>query len=154
MGGTFIARSSDILQKHLPEVLKRADAHQGTSFVEIFQNCIVYNDGAFKHFTEKSVQDEMQVHVEHGQPLLFGKDKSKGLVLNKDEQRLEIVTLGENGVTEADIAVHDETNRSMATMLAQMDPPTMPVALGVLYCESAPTYEPRSTRRSIRPREG
>jgi 2-oxoglutarate ferredoxin oxidoreductase subunit beta len=141
VGGTFIARSSDILQKHLPEVLKRADAHQGTSFVEIFQNCIVYNDGAFKHFTEKSVQDEMQVHVEHGQPLLFGKDKSKGLVLNKDEQRLEIVTLGENGVTEADIAVHDETNRSMATMLAQMDPPTMPVALGVLYCESAPTYE-------------
>ena len=78
---------------------------------------------------------------QHGQPLLFGKDKSKGLVLNKDEMRLDVVTLGENGMTEADIAVHDETNRSLATMLAQMDPPTMPVALGVLYCESAPTYD-------------
>ena len=141
VGGTFIARSTDIMQKHLSGVLKRAHGHRGTSFVEIFQNCIVYNDGVFKRFTEKSVQAEMQIHVEHGQPLLFGKDKDKGLILNKDEMRLEAVTLGENGITEADIAVHDETNRSLATMLAQMDPPTMPVALGVLYCEAAPTYE-------------
>ncbi|MDE0780465.1 MAG: 2-oxoacid:ferredoxin oxidoreductase subunit beta [Alphaproteobacteria bacterium] len=141
VGGTFISRSTDILVKHLSSVLKRAHGHRGTSFVEIFQNCIVYNDGVFKHFTEKSVQDEMQIHVEHGQPLLFGKDKSKGLVLNMEEMRLEAVTLGEDGITEADIAVHDETNRSLATMLAQMDPPIMPVALGVLYCESAPTYD-------------
>jgi len=141
VGGTFIARSSDILQKHLPEVLKRAYKHKGASFVEIFQNCIVYNDGAFKHFTEKSVQDEMQIHVEHGEPLLFGKDKSKGLILNKEEMRLEVVTLGENGVTIDDIAIHDETNRGLATMLAQMDPPDYPVALGVLYAEPAPTYE-------------
>jgi len=141
VGGTFIARSSDILQKHLPEVLKRAHAHRGASFVEIFQNCIVYNDGAFKHFTEKSVQNEMQIHVEHGQPLLFGTDKSKGLILNTTAMRFEAVTLGENGVTEADITVHDETNRSLATMLAQMEPPNLPVALGVLYCESAPTYD-------------
>jgi 2-oxoglutarate ferredoxin oxidoreductase subunit beta len=141
VGGTFISRSTDILVKHLSSVLKRAHGHRGTSFVEIFQNCIVYNDGVFKHFTEKSVQDEMQIHVEHGQPLLFGKDKSKGLVLNMEEMRLEAVTLGENGITEADIALHDETNRSLATMLAQMDPPTMPVALGVLYCENAPTYD-------------
>ncbi|MBO6784925.1 MAG: 2-oxoacid:ferredoxin oxidoreductase subunit beta, partial [Alphaproteobacteria bacterium] len=100
-----------------------------------------YNDGAFKHFTEKSVQDDMQIHVEHGQPLRYGKENEKGLVLNKEEMRLEAVVIGENGVTEDDIAVHDETNRSLATMLAQMDPPTMPVALGVLYCEAAPTYE-------------
>ncbi|MGY8957031.1 MAG: 2-oxoacid:ferredoxin oxidoreductase subunit beta [Alphaproteobacteria bacterium] len=141
VGGTFIARSSDILMKHLTGMLKRAHGHRGTSFLEIFQNCIVYNDGAFKHFTEKAVQDEMQIHVEHGEPLLFGKDKSKGLILNTEEMRLEAVTLGENGITEADIAIHDETNRSLATMLAQMDPPEMPVALGVLYCEPAPTYE-------------
>ncbi len=83
----------------------------------------------------------MQIHVEHGQPLRYGKDGQKGLVINKDKMRLEAVVIGENGVTEDDIAVHDETNRSLAMMLAQMDPPTMPVALGVLYCEEAPTYE-------------
>ena len=83
----------------------------------------------------------MQIHVEHGEPLLFGTDKSKGLILNKDEMRLEVVTLGENGITVDDIAVHDETNRGLATMLAQMDPPDYPVALGVLYAEPAPTYE-------------
>ena len=127
-GGKFVARSSDILQKHMPEVLKRAYAHNGASFVEIFQNCIVYNDGAFKHFTEKAVQDDMQIHVEHGQPLRYGKDGQRGLVINKDKMRLEAVVIGENGVTEDDIAVHDETNRSLAMMLAQMDPPTMPVA--------------------------
>jgi 2-oxoglutarate ferredoxin oxidoreductase subunit beta len=141
VGGSFVARSSDILQKHLPEVLKRAYHHKGASFVEIFQNCIVYNDGAFKHFTEKGVQDDMQIHVEHGQPLVFGKEKEKGLILNKEEMRLEVAMIGENGITEADIAVHDEKNRSLATMLAQMEPPTMPVALGVLYCGDAPTYE-------------
>ena len=83
----------------------------------------------------------MQIHVEHGHPLLFGKDKSKGLLLNKDEMRLEVVTLGEDGITESDIAIHDETNRGLATMLAQMDPPDFPVALGVLYADPAPTYE-------------
>ena len=137
----FVARTFDTNQKHMPGVLKAAHAHKGASLVEIIQNCIVYNDGAFKHFTEKSVQDEMQIHVEHGEPLLFGKDKSKGLVLNKEEMRLEVVTLGENGVSVDDIAVHDETNRGLATMLAQMDPPDYPVALGVLYAEPAPTYE-------------
>ena len=139
-GARFIARSVDTLQKHLPEVLKRAHAHKGASFVEIFQNCIVYNDGAFDHFTERSIAADTQVFVEHGKPLLFGKDKDKGIRLNTRTLKLEVVKPGENGVTVDDILVHDETNKVLATLLAQMQPPAFPVALGVIYCEEGPEY--------------
>jgi 2-oxoglutarate ferredoxin oxidoreductase subunit beta len=139
-GARFIARSVDTLQKHLPEVLKRAHAHKGASFVEIFQNCIVYNDGAFDHFTERSIAADTQVFVEHGKPVLFGKDKDKGIRLNTRTLNLEVVKPGENGVTVEDILVHDETNKVLATLLAQMQPPAFPVALGVIYCEEGPEY--------------
>jgi len=139
-GARFVARSIDTLQKHLPVVLKRAHAHKGASFVEIFQNCIVYNDGAFGHFTDRAVAADTQIHVEHGKPLLFGKDNEKGLRLNTSTLKLEVVKPGENGVTEADILVHDEKNKTLATLLAQMQPPAFPVALGVLYCEEGPEY--------------
>jgi 2-oxoglutarate ferredoxin oxidoreductase subunit beta len=140
-GGRFVARSADILQKHLPEVLKRAYANKGASFVEIFQNCIVYNDGVFKHFTEKAVQADTQIHCEHGKPLIYGTDHDKGLRLKQSGLELEIVTLGENGVTEDDILVHDETSRALAMLLAGMQPPSFPVALGVLYCNPGLSYE-------------
>jgi 2-oxoglutarate ferredoxin oxidoreductase subunit beta len=140
-GGRFIARSADILQKHLPVVLKRAYENKGASFVEIFQNCIVYNDGVFKHFTEKGVQADMQIHVEHGKPLIFGAESNKGLRLKKDLMWLEVVTIGEDGITEDDVMLHDETNRPLAMLLASMQPPAFPVALGVLYCNPAPTYD-------------
>jgi 2-oxoglutarate ferredoxin oxidoreductase subunit beta len=140
-GGRFVARSADILQKHLPEVLKRAHANRGASFVEIFQNCIVYNDGAFKNFTEKGVAADNQIHLEHGKPLIYGAEHNKGLRLKSTGLALEIVTIGENGVTEADILVHDETNHALAMLLAGMQPPQFPVALGVLYCNPAPSYE-------------
>jgi len=139
-GARFVARSIDTLQKHLPVVLKRAHAHKGASFVEIFQNCIVYNDGAFAHFTDRSIAADTQVHVEHGKPLLFGKENDKGIRVNTSTLKLEVVTVGENGVTEDDILVHDETNKVIATLLAQMQPPTFPVALGVIYCEDGPEY--------------
>jgi 2-oxoglutarate ferredoxin oxidoreductase subunit beta len=140
-GARFVARSVDTQQKHLPEVLKRAHAHKGASFVEIFQNCIVYNDGVFDHFTERSIAEQRQIHVEHGKPLRFGPDGAKGLRLDPRRLALEAVTLGENGVTEADLLVHDETNRTLAGLLAAMEPPALPVALGVLYCDPAPSYE-------------
>ena len=140
-GGRFIARSVDILQKHLPVVLKRAYEHKGASFVEIFQNCIVYNDGVFVHFTEKGVQADMQIHVEHGKPLIFGAESNKGLRIQKGLVWLEVVTIGEDGVTEDDVLLHDETNRPLAMLLASMKPPAFPVALGVLYCDPAPTYD-------------
>jgi len=139
-GARFIARSVDTLQKHLPVVLKRAHAHKGASFIEIFQNCIVYNDGAFSHFTDRKIAADTQVHVEHGKPLLFGQDNDKGIRLNTQLLKLEVVTLGENGVEESDILVHDETNKPLATLIAQMQPPQFPVALGVIYCEEGPEY--------------
>jgi 2-oxoglutarate ferredoxin oxidoreductase subunit beta len=139
-GARFVARSVDTLQKHLPVVLKRAHAHKGASFVEIFQNCIVYNDGAFAHFTDRKIAADTQVHVEHGKPLLFGADNDKGIRLNTSTLQLEVVTVGENGVTEDDLLVHNEKNKVLATLLAQMQPPTFPVALGVIYCEDGPEY--------------
>ncbi len=140
-GARFVARSVDTQQKHLPEVLKRAHAHRGTSFVEIFQNCIVYNDGAFGHFAERAVADEAQLHVEHGQPLVFGKGRDKGIRLKPGALELEVVSIGEGGVAEGDLLIHDETSRPMAQMLAALEPPVFPVAMGVLYCDPAPSYE-------------
>jgi 2-oxoglutarate ferredoxin oxidoreductase subunit beta len=139
-GARFVARSVDTLQKHLPVVMKRAHAHKGASFVEIFQNCIVYNDGAFGHFTDRDIAADAQVHVEHGKPVLFGKDNDKGIRLNTSTLKLEVVKVGENGVAVGDILVHDETNKVLATLLAQMQPPAFPVALGVLYAEEGAEY--------------
>ncbi len=140
-GARFVARGVDTQQKELPGILTRAHGHRGASFVEIFQNCIVYNDGAFDSFTDRSVMADNQVFCEHGKPLLFGKDKDRGLRLKDGELALEAVTLSEDGASEADVLIHDETNRQLAMMLAQMEPPDLPVAVGVLYCDPAPTYE-------------
>jgi 2-oxoglutarate ferredoxin oxidoreductase subunit beta len=131
-GGRFVARGIDTQQGPLVEVLKRAHANRGASFVEVFQNCLVFNDGVFDEFTDRDVAEERQLHVQHGQPLLFGKGRQKGLRLDPSSLTLETVALGEAGVTMEDILVHDETNRTLAGMLAALEPPG-PVALGVLY---------------------
>ena len=137
----FVARTIDTTQAHQVQVFKRAHEHKGASFVEIFQNCVVFNDATHAAFTEKGLAADNQILVEHGKPLLFGKDKDKGLVLACGALEFEVVTLGVDGVTEDDILVHDETNRSLAMMLAYMRPPALPVALGVLYCNPRPSYE-------------
>ena len=139
-GGRFVARSIDTLQKHMPPVLKRAHQHLGASFVEIFQNCIVYNDGIFDHFTGRDVAADTQIDVVHGEPLGFGADRAKGMRMKPGTMELEVVTIGEDGVSIDDILVHDETNRILASMLASMEPPRFPVAIGVLYCDPGPTY--------------
>jgi 2-oxoglutarate ferredoxin oxidoreductase subunit beta len=139
-GARFVARGIDTDQKRLPGLLKRAYEHKGASFVEIYQNCIVYNDGVFSAFTEKSVAEDHQLHLEHGQPMIFGKDQDKGIRLQPGKIWIEAVTLGQDGVTEDDILVHDETNITMASMLAGMRPPDFPVPLGVLYCNPRPSY--------------
>jgi 2-oxoglutarate ferredoxin oxidoreductase subunit beta len=140
-GGRFVARSVDTLQKHLPEVLKRAAGHRGASFVEILQNCIVYNDNVFAAITDRAVADEAQIHVVHGEPLIFGKDRSKGLRLRPGSLELEVVSLGEKGLGESDLLRHDETSRPLATLLAAMQPPALPLALGVLYCDPGESYD-------------
>lgn len=136
-GARFVGRAIDTQQPRLIETLKRAHAHKGTGFVEIFQNCVVFNDGIFEEFTGKQVAPEMQLHVEHGKPLRFGKNGEKGLRLDPRRLTLEAVTVGENGVGEDDVLVHDETNKLLAQLLVALEPPKMPVALGVIYC--APT---------------
>ncbi len=140
-GARFVARSVDNMQKHLPEVIKRAYKHNGTSFVEIFQNCIVYNDEVFAEFTAKDVAADAEIILEHAEPLIFGKERNRGLRVKPGLFELEVVTIGQDGITEDDILAHDETNRALAGILALMEPPNMPVALGVLFCDQRPSYE-------------
>ena len=147
-GARFVARSIDTAQKHLPGVLKRAHAHKGASIVEIFQNCIVYNDGVFDHFAAKKTASETQLHVEHGKPLLFGKENEKGIRFNPKTFSLEVATVGEGGVELSDIVVHDETNKMLAQMLAAFQPPDFPVVIGVIYCDPGAEYVDGVTKQS------
>ena len=138
---TFVARTVDIFVKHQRDILKEAYYHKGTSFVELFQNCNIFNDGAFSSITDRKLKDDNVVYCEHGKPLLFGKkgESQKGLRFTKSLS-LEIVTVGEDGITEDDILVHDETNLLLATMLVRLKPP-FPVAMGVIYRIERPCYE-------------
>ena len=140
-GARFVARGVDTAIKDLTEVFMRARTNNGASFVEIYQNCIVYNDKVFAEFTGREVSADHQIHVEHGAPLRFGKDRNKGLRLKPGLVELEVVAVGEDGVTEDDLLVHDETNHTMASLLVSMNPPALPMAIGVLYCDPAPSYE-------------
>jgi 2-oxoglutarate ferredoxin oxidoreductase subunit beta len=140
-GARFIARAIDTAHPHLVTVLKRAHAHRGASFVEVFQNCLVFNDDVFHDFTDKGLAPDAQLHAEQGKPLLFGKNKEKGLRLNRESLALEVVSLGADGVTERDVLVHDEKNRGLAAMLLALQPPAFPMTLGVIYCDPVSTYE-------------
>jgi 2-oxoglutarate ferredoxin oxidoreductase subunit beta len=136
-GARFIARGVDTDLKHLPTVLTRAHQYQGASFLEVYQNCIVFNDKTFADFTDKPVAADRQLKLEHGKPMIFGKEQNKGLRIVAGAFELEVITLGEDGVTEADVLVHDETNRILAGILAGLRGPDFPVALGVLYCDDS-----------------
>ncbi|MBL4603221.1 MAG: 2-oxoacid:ferredoxin oxidoreductase subunit beta [Emcibacteraceae bacterium] len=140
-GARFVARGIDTAIKALQATLIRARDHKGASFIEIFQNCIVFNDKTFEQFTYKKEAANTQIHVEHGEALIFGKEKNMGLRFNMEKFTLEVVTIGEDGVTEADILVHDETNKLMAQMLVELTAPEFPVACGVIYCDPAESYE-------------
>ena len=125
----------------MPEVFRRAKEHQGASFVEIFQNCIVFNDAVFADFTNRDVAAEKQLNARHGEPLLFGKEMDKGLSLNRDKLALEVIKIGENGHSIEDVLVHDETNPILAQMLTNLHPPDFPMVLGVLFCDPAESFE-------------
>jgi 2-oxoglutarate ferredoxin oxidoreductase subunit beta len=144
---TFVARSVDVFQAHLKATLKKAAAHRGTAFIEILQNCNIFNDGAWEAVTERDVRDDNTIAIEHGQPLIFGKNKDKGIRMNG--LQLEVVSLG-NGVTEKDLIVHDEKdpNPAYAFLLSRMDHlPGFPTPLGVLRAVDAPTYEDATNRQ-------
>jgi 2-oxoglutarate ferredoxin oxidoreductase subunit beta len=134
---SFVCRTVDVEQKHLGDMIKRAHAHRGASFMEILQNCNIFNDGAFNEVSDKAIKADHQLVLEHGKPLIFGKNRDKGIRMNG--MRPEVVALG-NGVTEKDLVVHDETNLSLAFMLGHFESP-MPTPVGVFYASSRPTYD-------------
>ena len=138
---TFIARSFDVHTNHLGEVITQAAGHKGTSFVEIYQNCNIFNDGAFKPITERDFRDDRVLELRHGEPMLFGAEKNKGIQFV--DGMLKVVKLGENGITEKDILVHDETGSHPAItyLLTRMDYPEFPVPMGVFRKIQKPTYE-------------
>ncbi len=137
---TFVARSVDVNTKHLEYVLQRAAAHKGTSFVEIYQNCNIFNDLAFEYATGKETKDDTTVFLEHGKPLIFGKDRNKGIRLHGMDP--EVVTLG-GDIKEDDLLFHDEKQAepSLAYLLSRMHYPDFPEPMGVFRCVARPTYE-------------
>jgi len=142
--GTFIARSMDRDPAHLKEMLRRANAHKGASLLEIYQNCNVFNDGAFEIFTEKSSKKDETIFVEHGKPLVFGMNADKGIKLEGFTP--VVVQLGE-GVSTDDLWIHDEKDRNKANILSRFfskhspDSEHFPRPFGVFYSEDRTCYE-------------
>jgi 2-oxoglutarate ferredoxin oxidoreductase subunit beta len=137
---TFVARTLDVDINHLTETLKRAAAHKGTAFVEIYQNCKIFNDGVFEYATDKSVKADHTLFLEHGKPMIFGKDRNKGIRLNGLDP--EVVNLA-SGITVDDLLIHDERAEepSLAYLLSRMVHPAFPECVGVYRCVQRPTYE-------------
>ncbi|HYQ58041.1 MAG TPA: 2-oxoacid:ferredoxin oxidoreductase subunit beta, partial [Draconibacterium sp.] len=139
--GSFYARSIDNNLKLSQSVLKAAEKHKGTSVVEVLQNCVIFNNGIHSAITDPNHRADRQLVLEHGKPMLFGAENEKGLVF--EGGRLKVVKLGENGITEADILVHDakELDPTLHLALINMQLPDMPVAFGVIRAVPAPVYD-------------
>jgi 2-oxoglutarate ferredoxin oxidoreductase subunit beta len=147
---TFVARSIDIDVKHLGQMVEAAARHKGVSFMEVYQNCNIFNDNAFDSFAERSVRSDRVLYLEHGQPMVFGKDRNKGIRMNGAHP--EVVTLGENGITESDLLVHDINlpDPSVAFMLARMEyreGGDFPQPVGIFRAIERDTYEHMMTRQ-------
>jgi 2-oxoglutarate ferredoxin oxidoreductase subunit beta len=138
---TFVGRSMDVDPKNLATMVERLAHHKGSGILEVYQNCNIFNDGAFKSFNEREVKDERMLYLEHGKPLLFGKNKDKGIRLNGVTP--EVVTIGENGVTVDGILVHNENapEPNLSYILGRMQYPEFPVPMGVFRAVEKPTYE-------------
>jgi 2-oxoglutarate/2-oxoacid ferredoxin oxidoreductase subunit beta len=140
---TFVARSVDVFQNHLKDTLRAAAAHRGSAFVEILQNCNIFNDGAWFALTEKEARSEQVLQLEHGKPLVFGKNRDKG-IRRKPDGDIEVVALG-NGISESDLVVHDahHPRPSYAFLLSHMEGrPGFPTPIGVLRAwDDLPRYE-------------
>lgn len=138
---TFFARAVDTDVKEMSAIFMEGHKHKGMSVTEVLQNCMIFSNGVHENITAKDVCDDRQVKCIHGQPLIFGKERNKGIVLKNN--RLEVVTIGEDGVTEKDILVHDKTEQDTGIhmMLAHMMPPEYPVAIGVIRDVQAPTFD-------------
>ena len=138
---TFVARSVDVDIKHLTMVLERAAHHEGTAFVEVYQDCNVFNSGAFYYASKKATKEDNVVYLEHGKPLIFGKSRDKGIRVNEGN-RPEVVELAA-GISEDDLLFHDEeaAEPSLAFMLARMRHPEFPEPMGIFRCVDRPIYD-------------
>jgi 2-oxoglutarate ferredoxin oxidoreductase subunit beta len=139
--GRFFARTVDYNLPLSNEVYKVAAAFHGTAVVEVIQNCVIFNDGVHDAITNKETRDDNTIVLHHGQPMIFGKNRDKGIIL--ENLKLKVVKLGENGITEKDVLVHDahEPNPGIHYRLAGMSYPQYPVALGVIRAINAQTYD-------------
>ncbi|HJY79467.1 MAG TPA: 2-oxoacid:ferredoxin oxidoreductase subunit beta [Candidatus Binatia bacterium] len=135
---TFVARTVDVEAKHQQDIITRAAEHKGAAFVEILQNCNVYNDGAFASLTDKETKADTQLVLEHGKPMIFGKNKDRGIRLKGLTP--EVVTLG-NGIGVSDLLVHDETDAVLGFLLSRMAPPAFPTPIGVIRVAEKPTFD-------------
>jgi len=137
---TFVARTIDVDIHHLTAVLQKAAAHKGTAFVEIYQNCKIFNDGVFEYATDKNVKADNLLYVEHGKPMIFGKDRSKGIRLNG--LKPEVVKVGIDCGPD-DLLIHDETSDdpTLATLLSRMVSPDFPEVVGVYRSVRRPCYD-------------
>ncbi len=136
----FFARVAGNTPQEMTEVFIEAERFNGTSLIEVLQNCVIFNDGCYTEFTDKAVREDRQLHLVHGQPMIFGKDRNKGLVLNG--LKLEVATIGENGVTEKDILVHDahEQDPTLHLMLVRLQ---HPLVTGIIRSFQDVTLEER-----------
>jgi 2-oxoglutarate ferredoxin oxidoreductase subunit beta len=134
-GAACFARGIDTDKVGMAHVLEAAHAFDGASLTEIFQNCIVYNEDVFADFTERSTAADTQLHLRHGEPMLFGKERNKGIRFNSESFSLEVVDANANP---DQVLVHDETNRVLARLLVELH---LPVALGVIYRQPAQSFE-------------
>lgn len=141
--GTFFARSIDVMLALNEEIMIAAAAHKGTSVMEMLTNCVIFNDGSHKEFSDVSVRDDRTITLRQGERMIFGKERNKGLML--DGMGLKVVTIGENGVKEEDILIHDAHNPNSAIhmMLADMKGPDFPVALGIIRDVPDSSYDER-----------
>jgi 2-oxoglutarate ferredoxin oxidoreductase subunit beta len=136
--GTFVARSMDRDPKHLKEMMLAMYQHKGTSFIDVLQNCVIFNDGAFDLYTSKESRDENVVYLRDGEPLVFGKERDKGLRL--DGFRTQVVSLKD--YSESDLIVHDSKSKELAFILAHMnDQPGFPLPVGIFLDIQRSTYE-------------
>jgi len=148
-GGTFVARSVDIMGPHLQGILMQSEQHKGTAFVEIFQNCVIFNDGVFDPVREKKARDGNLLELVAGQPMYVGSDKKRGMIM--EGARLQVVDIDDTH-TEADLCVHDPANANQAMALAMLEYPE-PTPIGVLYQSEKPSYDSMFTQQVDTARE-
>jgi 2-oxoglutarate ferredoxin oxidoreductase subunit beta len=139
--GRFFARAIDNNVKMCAKIFTEAAQFKGTSVIEVLQNCVIYNDKAHGLLTDKAHKEDRQLHLEHGKPMIFGKERNKGIVL--DGLKLKVVTIGENGISDKDILVHDahDDNPILHHMISNMSQPDFPVAMGIIRAVQTETYE-------------